>query len=282
MPYTILVTGSNKGIGYEAVKLLSQKKPDAIILLGSRSIKNGEDAIAKMKTSLPSHDFSNVRTIAIDVTDSSSISSAVEHIKSTYTTLDALLHNSGISNLNGDDKHPAVFDVNIRGARNTIEAFTPILTPKTGIVDIVSSEVATWYTAEVDPTTRAKLLDIPSVTWDKVDGWARDWEVFAAGGEAKEKWVPLEKGMIGSMYCASKGILNPWLRSYAATHPEVRVALVCPGYCATELNNWQGPRSAEEGGASVIWPILNEFESGKFYRDGVDKEFESPLPDWAK
>ncbi|KAI9632729.1 uncharacterized protein MKK02DRAFT_41039 [Dioszegia hungarica] len=282
MPYTVLITGANKGIGYEAVKLLAQKKPDAIILLGSRSTKNGEDAIAKMKSSAPSHDFSNVKVLPIDITSSSSLFSAAEHVKSTYTTLDALIHNSGISELDGDGKHPAIFDVNVRGAKDCVATFAPILTPKTGIITVVSSEVGAWYTATVDPSTKAKLEDIEGVSWEKVEGWMKDWEAMADGKEAKEKWVPLDKGMIGSKYCASKGILNPWLRKYAATHLEVRFAVVCPGYCATELNHFQGPRPASAGGESIIWPVLNEFESGKFYQDGKEMAFAQELPDWAK
>lgn len=281
MSPTILVTGANKGIGYEAVKLLSQRKPEATILLGSRSTKNGDEAISKMKSSVPNHPFSNVKVLEIDITSSSSLKSAVEKVKSEYSTLDVLLHNSGISNLNGDGKHPDVFNVNVRGAKDTIEAFLPILTPKSGEITVVSSEVGAWYNHEVDASVRKEFEDVDAVTWEKVEGWMNDWEKFAAGKEAKGKWVPLDKGMIGSMYCASKGILNPWLRKFAKDHKEVKVAVVTPGYCATELNNFSGPRSAEQGGESVIWPILNQYESGKFYEDGKDRSYDEALPDWA-
>jgi NAD(P)-dependent dehydrogenase (short-subunit alcohol dehydrogenase family) len=120
------------------------------------------------------------------------------------------------------------------------------------------------------------------VTWDKVEGWMKDWEAFADGGEAKDKWVPLDQGMIAFKYCVSKAVLNPWLRKYAAAHPEVRFAAVCPGYCATDLNHFQGFRSASAGGESIVWPLLNEFESGKFYQDGKAMAYAQDLPDWAK
>ena len=196
MTYTILVTGANKGIGYEAVKLLSIRKPSANILLGSRSIQNGNDAIKKMKFSNPSHPFSNIQVLEIDVTSPSSLSTAAEHVKSTYHSLDSLIHNSGISNLNGDSKHPAIFDVNIRGAHDTITTFLPLITPKTGKITVVSSQVGAWYQHLLDSNVKNQFEDIDGATWDKVEGWMQDWERFAAGEESKEKWVPLDQGMV--------------------------------------------------------------------------------------
>jgi NAD(P)-dependent dehydrogenase (short-subunit alcohol dehydrogenase family) len=279
MPHTILVTGSNKGIGYEAVKLLAQEKPDSTILLGSRSIQNGEDAIKKMKASVEGHDFDNVRVLQIDVSDPASIDAAVQHVKSTYQTLDVLLHNSGIMKLNDDWMHPAVFDVNVRGAHDTIEAFTPILTPKKAMVVVVSSQVGPWYTHALPSETREKLNDIENVTWERVDGWLKDWDLFASGAPSQEQWVPVQKGILGSKYFASKALLNPYLRKYATLHPEIDVAVVCPGYCKTDLNDdGGGDRPASVGGASVSWPILNKFKSGLFYQDGVEiaYSYESP------
>lgn len=263
-------------LGYEAVKYIAQKKPEATVLLGSRSTKNGEDAIAKMKSSVQGFDFSNVKVIEVDITDAASLKAAVEHIKSTYTTLDVLLHNSGISNLNGDWKHPAIFDVNIRGAKASVEAFLPLI-PKGGIVDVVSSEVGPWYMSELDSSERAKL-DITDAKWDQIEAWMDDWEAFADGKPSDVKWVSLETGVVGSKYCASKAILNPWIRTFARTHPDIRTVVTCPGYCATDLNNNQGTRPASVGGESVAWPLFNDFESGAFYQDGIKKAFGSYAP----
>ncbi|CAF5226795.1 unnamed protein product, partial [Rotaria magnacalcarata] len=48
---TILVTGGNKGIGFEVIKKLI-KQPSSInndlILLGSRDLKRGEDALSQL------------------------------------------------------------------------------------------------------------------------------------------------------------------------------------------------------------------------------------------
>jgi NAD(P)-dependent dehydrogenase (short-subunit alcohol dehydrogenase family) len=283
MPYVILVTGANKGIGYEAVKLLSQEKAgsDTVILLGTRSTKNGQEAIEKMKSSVAEHPFDNIKVLEIDVTDSASLEAAVQHVKSTYKQLDVLIHNSGISNIDGDYKSPAIFDVNIIGAKDCIEGFTPILTPSTGIVTLVSSTVGPWYMDTLEDEATKKMLDVDNASWSDIEGWMKDWDTFGSGGESKHKWIPESNGMIASKYCVSKAILNPWFRQYAASHPDVKAAAVCPGYCATELNNFQGPRPASVGGKSVIWPALNEFTTGKFYLDGKQVPYAGPLPQWV-
>lgn len=77
-------------------------------------------------------------------------------------------------------------------------------------------------------------------------------------------------------------MLNPYLRNFAKTHPDVKLAIACPGFCATDLNGHRGTRSAEAGGESIIWPTLNEFESGKFYEDGMEKEFDQAVPEEFK
>ena len=282
MVHTILVTGSNKGIGFEAVKLLAQEKPESTILLGSRSIQNGQDAIEKMRSSMKGQcDFSNVHVLQIDVSDPDSIQSAVQHVKSTYNTLDVLLHNSGVMKVGDDWMHPSVFDVNTRGAHDTVEAFTPILTPDRGVVIVVSSQVAGWYTHALPAETRSMLLDIDHVTWPRIEGWLQDWDQFAKDGKSQHEWVPLSQGMMGSKYFASKALLNPYLRAYARAHPSIKVAMVCPGYCKTEMTEGVGgDRPASMGGASVTWPILNDFESGKFYQDGKELEWSYAAPAW--
>ncbi|CAK4183738.1 unnamed protein product, partial [Aphanomyces euteiches] len=81
-PQVYFVTGANKGIGYEAVRILAEKFGDqAIVLLGTRSLKNGEDAIAKMKQANSSFDYANVHLVEIDVSNKESIQAAADFVK---------------------------------------------------------------------------------------------------------------------------------------------------------------------------------------------------------
>jgi NAD(P)-dependent dehydrogenase (short-subunit alcohol dehydrogenase family) len=249
----ILVTGANKGIGYEAVKYLSQHKPNDTILLASRSIKNGNDAVEKMKSSVPDHAFSNVEVVQLDITDTASIEALVEQIRAKHGKLDVLVHNSAISNLNGDAMSPEVLEVNVRGARNTVEAFLPILPKHRGTVVLVSSEVGPWYMSQLPEPTKKALDDVKNVDWTKIEHWLKDWSSFTKGQESEFKWAPVTN-MIGQAYCFSKGIVNAWTRSFAIQHPEIKVALVCPGYChhPWEARALCGPCSTNSRPATFI------------------------------
>jgi NAD(P)-dependent dehydrogenase (short-subunit alcohol dehydrogenase family) len=273
----ILVTGSNKGIGYEAVKYLSQKKPNDTILLSSRSVKNGEEAVEKMRSSVSGHQFSNVEVVQLDITDSASLKALVDHVRTKYGKLDVLLHNSGIMSVDGDEMSPQVLETNVTAARNTVEAFLPLIPKDTGIVTVVSSQVGAWYMNKLDVSTRQALEDVENVDWAKIEHWIEDWTAFSKGQKSEMKWVPTDT-LDGEAYFTSKALLTSWVRAFAIQHPEVRVAIVCPGYCATDMTGYLGPRPASVGAESIAWPLLNEFKSGQFYQDGKEHQFVLPMP----
>jgi NAD(P)-dependent dehydrogenase (short-subunit alcohol dehydrogenase family) len=90
----ILVTGSNKGIGYEVVKQLA--KLGHQVILTSRDEAKGLEALKKLKT-----ENLNVLFIPIDITSEASIQQAASKVKSEYGKLDVLINNAAIS-LRGD------------------------------------------------------------------------------------------------------------------------------------------------------------------------------------
>jgi NAD(P)-dependent dehydrogenase (short-subunit alcohol dehydrogenase family) len=67
-----LVTGANRSIGYETVKLLASTHPDHHVLLCARSPSLGDDAIA----TLSSQGLSNIEALKLDITSDESIATA--------------------------------------------------------------------------------------------------------------------------------------------------------------------------------------------------------------
>ena len=275
----VLVTGSNRGIGYEAVKYLSQQLPHAKILLSSRSVDSGNAAVKKMQAEAPNHDFSNVEVIQLDITDSESLANAVQTVQQKYGQLTDLLHNTGIADVKGDLHTPAILDVNVRCAKDTVEAFLPIIPAKTGRISLVSSQVGAWYAAAADPELQGRLNDVSKNDYTTIAKLINDWIAFSQGEPSELKWNP-PNDMLSSAYGASKALVTAWVRHFAQTETKVPIAIDCPGYCQTELTGGQGTRSAAQGAWSVAWPLLNDFESGHFYQDGKDLPHVYPMPSW--
>jgi len=88
---TALITGANKGIGFETAKQLLEN--GYFVFIGSRNSDNGESAVQQLRNA----GFENTKAIQLDVTDLASIESARKEIGEATDILDVLINNSGIN-----------------------------------------------------------------------------------------------------------------------------------------------------------------------------------------
>jgi NAD(P)-dependent dehydrogenase (short-subunit alcohol dehydrogenase family) len=85
----ILVTGSNKGIGYEVVRQLAQL--GHTVILAARDTRRGTEAVAQLeKQNL------RVHLLVLDVTDPVSIDQSASYVKETFGRLDVLINNAAV------------------------------------------------------------------------------------------------------------------------------------------------------------------------------------------
>ena len=114
---TTLITGANKGLGYETARRLLAEGHD--VWVGARDEARGRAAAQEL----------GARFVALDVTDDASVAAAVE----TVGSLDVLINNAGISG--GmvpvpevtPDLVERVFATNVVGIVRVTQAFTPLL-----------------------------------------------------------------------------------------------------------------------------------------------------------
>ena len=123
---TALVTGANKGIGFEVARELARM--DFRVFLGARNVKAGRAAAEKLSGD------GEVAFIEIDVADSDSIRRAADEVARQSDYLDVLINNAGT--LLDDDKDaisitPEIFETTLRtntlGPWLVTQAFVPLL-----------------------------------------------------------------------------------------------------------------------------------------------------------
>jgi NAD(P)-dependent dehydrogenase (short-subunit alcohol dehydrogenase family) len=285
----ILVTGGNKGIGYEAVRLLSEQLPHASILLATRSMDNGRKAISTMQQQqqASSAAYSNIRLLELDVTDASSIQAAADVVQREYGRLDVLICNSGINRVGDDWQHADILAVNVQGVQAVVQAFLPsLLQSADACLIIVSSQVGAWTTHALTPALQKRLEDPATLSWADIESLAADYLSFAAGRQSQQQWP--DARLTFGLYGVSKALISAWSRVLALQYAgKVRVAVVTPGLCRTDLSKtgtygsdgqWNEfvKRTAEQGGASVCWPVTHPFVSGRFYLDGEELSYNHP------
>lgn len=88
---TILITGGNSGIGYEAALMLAQK--EATVILASSNLEKSKQAMKRIKEETNNDD---VVAMSLNLGSLKAIEEFVETFKASYNRLDVLINNSGV------------------------------------------------------------------------------------------------------------------------------------------------------------------------------------------
>lgn len=137
-----LITGANKGIGYETARQLLDL--GHVVYIGARDVERGEKAAATL----------GARFVQLDVTDDASVRDALAAVDAAEGRLDVLVHNAGIFGDGVVDGPTAlrVFDTNAVGIVRVTEAALPLLHRSSSptVVTISSSAGSFWAVTNPD------------------------------------------------------------------------------------------------------------------------------------
>jgi NAD(P)-dependent dehydrogenase (short-subunit alcohol dehydrogenase family) len=89
-----LVTGANKGIGFEVARQLARR--NFRVFIGARNEKAGQAAVQKLNKEGEKEDYGEITFIKIDVSKPDSIRRAAEEFSRSTDRLDVLVNNAGI------------------------------------------------------------------------------------------------------------------------------------------------------------------------------------------
>ncbi len=200
-----LVTGANKGLGYETARQLIGR--GHTVYLGARHAERGEVAASALGGLF----------VQLDVTDDSSVETALGAIADREGHLDVLVNNAGISTT-ADVTGPIalkVFDTNAIGLIRVTQAALPLLEQSENpLVVNVSSALGSFW-AVTNPERRQ--FHFPSI-----------------------------------IYGSSKAAVSMLTVQYAKTFPGIKFNAVEPGFTATDLTPFSGAGQPVERGAEVI------------------------------
>ncbi|WFE41266.1 SDR family oxidoreductase [Micromonospora sp. WMMD998] len=230
-----LVTGANKGIGYEIAAGLGAL--GWRVGVGARDEQRREAAVAKLRA-----DGVDAFGVPLDVTDDASVTAAARLLEEQAGGLDVLVNNAGVTG--GMPQQPGGVDlatvrtaveVNVIGVVRVTEAMLPLLRRSASprIVNMSSG---------VGSLTRQS----------------------ASAGEH-------QTGPLSVAYTPSKSMLNAVTIQYARALGDTNILInaACPGFTATDLNAFRGVRTPQQGAAIAIRlaTLPDDGPTGGFFED---------------
>ncbi|MFI1712030.1 SDR family NAD(P)-dependent oxidoreductase [Streptomyces sp. NPDC053513] len=230
-----LVTGANKGIGYEIAAGLGALGWS--VGVGARDDRRRSAAVEKLRAA-----GIDAFGVPLDVTDDASATAAARLIDGQAGRLDVLVNNAAIA---GDmPQEPtrtapatvrAVVETNVVGVIRVTNAMMPLLRRSASprIVNMSSSVGSLTRQSGPDPERTA--------------------------------------GPVAVAYAPSKTFLNAVTLQYARelSGTNVLINVGCPGYVATDLNGFRGVRTPEQGAAIAIKlaTLPDDGPTGRFFDD---------------
>jgi NAD(P)-dependent dehydrogenase (short-subunit alcohol dehydrogenase family) len=221
-----LVTGANQGIGLQiASDLVSH---GFTVLVGSRNFARGEAAAKTID--------GDARALQLDVTDQASISAAAKRIRDEFGRLDVLVQNAAISNTS---KRP---DQSVEAYAKTTRPSNVSLDEMRAVWDTNVFGVLAVYQAMLPLLREAPAGRIVNVS-SGVGSLAR----------TSDPAYPY-RAIFGPVYPASKTALNALTLAMAIEleNTPIKVNAVSPGFTKTNLNNYAGTETVEEGAREAV------------------------------
>ncbi|BDA48368.1 Carbonyl reductase [NADPH] 1 [Coccomyxa sp. Obi] len=260
-----VVSGANKGIGYEIARQLAQA--GLRVVLTARNKDLGTEAAKKVSESTGTSD---VIFRQLDIADPASVDEFGKWAEQDLQTVDILVNNAGIAykgNIFGAEEARNTMATNFSGTRAVCERLERLLPEGGRIVNVCS--LAGKLSILRSPELRTRFEKAASA--EDVAKLSEEFlQAVANGSYQKEGWP-------GSMYGVSKLCEATYSRVLAEQLKPRGVAVYacCPGYVATDMSSFRGHKTTEQGADTPVWLALHAPAggSGKFYSDRAEQPF---------
>ncbi len=229
-----LVTGANKGIGFEVARQLARDHGMTVVI-AARDDARGREAADKLVA-----DGLDARAVVLDVTDPTTAEAAVRQVEEWFGRLDVLVNNAGIAldrvppSQIGLDVLRQTYETNVFGVFNVTAAMLPLL----------------------KKSAAPRIVNVSSGLGSLAQNSDPDWEFAAI--------KPLA-------YNSSKAALNMMTVVFAAELKDssIKVNAVDPGYTATDMNGHQGTQTVAQGATAAVRmaTLADDGPTGGFFNE---------------
>jgi NAD(P)-dependent dehydrogenase (short-subunit alcohol dehydrogenase family) len=225
-----LVTGANRGIGFEIVRQLARLGVLAVI--GARKATKGLEAAEKLRS-----EGLEVPVVTLDVDNEDSPAEAVAEVQRLYGRCDVLVNNAAIL-IDGPNQFEAsLFDLSSGMVRQTFE--TNVLGPMRLI-------------QAVGPIMRAQ-------------GYGRIVNISSGAGQLTDMGMgyPAYRMSKSALNALTR------ITAVELANNGVKVNACCPGWVRTDMGGPTATRSVEEGADTPVWlaTLPEDGPTGGFFRD---------------
>jgi NAD(P)-dependent dehydrogenase (short-subunit alcohol dehydrogenase family) len=234
-----LVTGANRGIGFETSRQLAQL--GIKVLMGTRNRNRGDTAVKKLQA-----EGLDVERLRLDVTDSEQIEKARSMVERKFGRLDILINNAGIAHAGEPffansaatvsmNTLRETFDVNFFGLVELTQALLPLIGKSTAGRIVNLSSMLGSLTLHSDP--QAGIDDVKPLAYD-----------------------------------ASKAAVNQFTVHLAALlkNTPIKVNSAHPGWVKTDLGGEDAPMNTVEGAKTgvALATLDDDGPTGGFFHMG--------------
>jgi NAD(P)-dependent dehydrogenase (short-subunit alcohol dehydrogenase family) len=230
-----LVTGANKGIGYEIAAGLGALGWS--VGVGARYDERRDTAVEKLRAA-----GVDAFGVPLDVTDDASVAAAAGLIEERAGRLDVLVNNAGVTG--GIPQEPTRVD--LAAVRTAVE------TNVIGVIRVTNAMLPLLRRAAAP-----RIVNMSSSV-----------------GSLTRQTSSADQGAVGPLsvaYAPSKTMLNAVTIQYAKElrGTNILINAACPGYTATDLNGFRGVRTPEQGAAIAVRlaTLADDGPTGGFFED---------------
>jgi NAD(P)-dependent dehydrogenase (short-subunit alcohol dehydrogenase family) len=231
-----LVTGANKGIGFETCRQLAQQ--GVKVLLGARDAAKGEEAARKLRD-----EGLDVEAVALDITDQRQVENLAGYLKDSFGRLDILVNNAGAK-----DQQESLFE-------NSVEMISLAALRATFEVNFFGSvQVTLAMLPLIKKSVAGRIVNVSSILGS-----------LAIHSNPRHPMAEVKP----FAYSSSKAALNQFTIHLAAAlkNTPIKVNSAHPGWVRTDLGGEEAIMDVEEGAQTTVRlaTLSPDGPTGKFF-----------------